>query len=113
MSLALTCRFGGGLDLPTVLSRTKPVRAGEPVSLRVRAPGAQTVAVVGDFNGWDPRVHRLVAQPDGWWTIDLVLLPGRYQYGFWIDGELVPPGEDAATVPDGFGGRNGLLEVQP
>jgi hypothetical protein len=113
VSLALTCRFGGGKNLPPMRALPRPPRAGEPVSLHLLAPGARTVAVVGDFNDWDPLVHLLVAQPDGWWTIELALPAGHYQYDFWVDGVLVPPAEEAATVPDGYGGRNGLLVVQP
>jgi hypothetical protein len=113
LSVALTCRFGGKPDLLTRSVRPGFLHAGEPVSLRVRAPAARSVAVVGDFNGWDPRIHPLVARADGWWTIELYLAPGRYQYCYWIDGKLAPPSEDAVTVPDGFGGLNGLLEVLP
>ncbi len=113
VSLALTWRFGGLPAAPARRARPAPLRAGEPVVLRVKAPDARVVAVVGDFNGWDPLVHPLAAQADGWWTIALALPPGRYQYVYWIDGVLVPPADDAATVPDGFGGRNGLLEVLP
>jgi len=113
VSVALTCRFGGGPDPLTRAAQSGPLHAGNPISLRIRAPEAGIVAVVGDFNGWDPLIHPLVARPDGWWTIDLSLPPGRYQYCFWVDGDLVPPGDETVTVPDGFGGRNGVLEVRP
>jgi hypothetical protein len=109
-SLALTRRFGGRQVTP---SWPQPGRAGKPVVLRLRAPQARTIAVVGDFNGWDPQINFLVAEPDGWWTIELYLKAGYYQYAFWVDGEVVPPGGDTPTVPDGFGGRNGLIVVQP
>lgn len=111
VSLAVTGRFGSVLRLPAAAS--SPASGTEPSvpTLRVRAPAARVVAVVGDFNGWNPAADPLVRGPDGWWSVVLHLPAGVYQYSFWIDGELVPPAGDAATVPDGFGGRNGVLVV--
>jgi hypothetical protein len=113
VSLALTYRFGGRRTLTTSAVPPQPLRAGHPVTLRLQAPGARAVSVVGDFNGWDPLVHRLSARQDGWWAIEVDLPAGVYQYAFWVDGALVAPSQDEPTVPDGFGGRNGLLVIQP
>jgi hypothetical protein len=84
---------------------------GDTVELRFRAPEAQAVAVAGDFNGWDPTAHPMHRDADGWWTVELDLDPGRYEYSYVVDGEWVTPPEAAITVDDGFGGRNGVLEV--
>lgn len=84
---------------------------GDTVELRFRAPEAQSVAVAGDFNGWDPTAHPMHRDADGWWTVELDVDPGRYEYSYVVDGEWVTPPEAAITVDDGFGGRNGVLEV--
>ena len=49
------------------------------------APGAKSVAVVGDFNGWTPTP---LSDPDGdgIWTARISLPPGRYEYAFIVDG---------------------------
>jgi 1,4-alpha-glucan branching enzyme len=56
------------------------------VLLRLAAP-ASRVAVVGDFNDWDPAATPLRRTDDGAiWTVELHLKPGRYHYTFLIDG---------------------------
>jgi hypothetical protein len=60
--------------------------ATRPVLLRLAAP-ASRVAVVGDFNDWDPTATPLRRTDDGaTWTVELHLKPGRYHYTFLIDG---------------------------
>lgn len=47
---------------------------------------ASEVAVVGEFNGWDPTVHRLVQQPDGSWRLSLQLDRHQtYQFRYLVD----------------------------
>lgn len=81
------------------------------VRLRVHAPDANRVAVAGDFNSWDPLRHPLRAEGNGWWSVTLRLEPGRYEYAYVVDGTWTVPPEAAVVVDDGFGGRNGVLEV--
>jgi hypothetical protein len=50
---------------------------------------------------------------DGWWEALLVIEPGSYEYVYVIDGDWVTPPEAKVTVNDGFGGRNGILDVLP
>ena len=59
------------------------------VRLELRAPQAQQVAVVGDWNGWDPGTHPMTdADGDGIWQIEIEVEPDReYQYQFLINGE--------------------------
>ncbi len=83
------------------------------VRLRIRAPGAEEVAVSGNFNDWDPRGALLRRVGDGWWEIYIELGPGIYEYAYVIDGKWTTPPEAKLTVEDGFGGRNGILEVLP
>lgn len=88
----------------------RPGEAGT-VRLRVQAPGARIVTVAGSFNGWE--AAPLKPAGGGWWEIDVALDPGSYEYVYVIDGVATTPPEAAVTVDDGFGGRNGLLEVLP
>jgi 1,4-alpha-glucan branching enzyme len=88
-------------------------RAAQPITFRVHAPGAHTVLLVGDFNGWSEPGELLRPLGDGWWELRRALPVGSWQYAYVIDGRWAPPRDAAATVDDGFGGRNGVLVVLP
>jgi len=83
------------------------------VHLRVHAPGARTVSVAGDFNGWQSDRSLLRQVGNGWWEIRISLEPGNYEYLYIIDGRWTTPPEAKLLVSDGFGGKNGILEVLP
>ena len=69
-----------------LVARSPAASTTRPVLLRLAAP-ASRVAVVGDFNDWDPAATPLRRTDDGaTWTVELHLKPGRYHYTFLIDG---------------------------
>jgi 1,4-alpha-glucan branching enzyme len=61
-----------------------------PTAFRFKAANAKQVAIVGDFNAWDPSVAPLIRNADGTWGGTVALLPGRHTYAFMIDGRIVP-----------------------
>ncbi len=83
------------------------------VVFRIKAPGAKSVSVAGSFNQWNSTGTALSRAADGWWEARLVISPGTYEYIYIIDGEWTTPPEAKLIVNDGFGGRNGILEVLP
>ena len=103
--------LGGGVAVWSILRPPQP--GATQVTLRLSAPGASTVAVVGDFNEWQDQAHRLSDDDhDGVWTITFDLAPGRYEYAFVVDGSRWIADPRAVRYrPDGFGGRNALLDL--
>jgi hypothetical protein len=95
-----------------------PVGAVAPESMTAvtfvfRAPGASTVALVGDFNGWDPNATplRRAALSDAW-TAQVPLPRGLHAYAFVIDGREWAPDPSAPLAPEAtFGRRNSVLVV--
>jgi 1,4-alpha-glucan branching enzyme len=83
--------------------------SAEQVTFRLHAPAAREVFLSGTFTGWQGRqpLHRAA---DGSWSIVLDLQPGRYEYVYVVDGRWTP-NPDAASLPDGLGGRNNVLVV--
>ena len=93
---------------------TSPICSAEvQFSLRINDNKAHTVAIAGDFNGWDPQANLLEdPEGDGIWTGTLKLEPGRYEYMFVLDGEKWFPDPNALRyVKDGFGNKNAILEI--
>ncbi len=82
------------------------------VRLVLLQPGAQSVSVAGDFNGWNPGQTQLERSEGGMWTATIPLKPGRYQYMFVIDGKqwIADPLAGEASG-DGFGSENAVLDV--
>ncbi len=103
-------RGAPGEHTPPAISRSV---AQEVVTrLAYRAPLAREVAVAGDFNGWDPQAARMRRGQGGVWSVEIPVSPGRrYQYMFIVDGRWVTDPDAPASVDDGFGGRNAVLDL--
>lgn len=90
--------------------------AGETVIVRfeLQAPDAREVAVVGNWNQWNPEVQKLKdPDGDGVWVIEIPLnRREENQYQFLIDGEeWIPDPEAPLQIEDGFGGVNSILQI--
>ena len=95
--------------------RTANAPAHQVVHFRLTAPGARTVALVGDFNGWDRAATPLHAArgEDGLWTVTLPLPSGSYQYAFVInESAWVADPASAIAIEDEFGTSSSLMIVR-
>lgn len=92
-----------------------PERVTGGVRFEVLAPKAKSAAVAGDFNHWEPRRGTLHPDPQapGLWSGTLSVPPGVHRYMILLDGRrwVTPPGVER-TVPDGFGGVDGIVTVE-
>jgi hypothetical protein len=80
------------------------------VQFRLGDASARQVALIGDFNAWEPR-HQLHEIAPGVWSVVIALEPGVYNYGFVIDGETWRLDPLAPQVADGFGGASSRVAV--
>jgi hypothetical protein len=78
--------------------------------LSVRAPGARSVEIAGDFNDWQPTALQSSARRDNF-TLKLKLSPGAYKYSVRVDGGEwgLPPGVPA--LRDDLAGTVALLII--
>ena len=84
----------------------------QTVQFVLRAPGAQRVALVGDFNDWDGDKTPLRRAAGGLWTVTVPLSAGRYTYTFVVDGErwMADPAAPPAP-PDDFGRPGSVVTI--
>jgi hypothetical protein len=76
------------------------------------APKAESVALVGTFNDWNPRKTPMVKGRNGTWNVRLNLTSGRYEYLFLVNGRRYETDPNAVEVrPDGLGHENAVLRL--
>jgi hypothetical protein len=86
--------------------------AASVVTFVLVAPRAASVALAGDFDGWNAATTPLVRTASGLWSVDVPLAPGRYRYAFVVDGRrfvadpAAPPAAD-----DDFGQPTSVVTV--
>ncbi|MGC8902343.1 MAG: glycoside hydrolase family 13 [Fervidobacterium sp.] len=81
------------------------------VVIRVYAKDAKHVFIAGSFNNWKDNDTECYYVDTGWWEAVLELTPGIYEYKFIIDGNWMVDPNAFAFTDDGFGGKNGVIEV--
>jgi 1,4-alpha-glucan branching enzyme len=81
------------------------------ITFKLEASGAKDAVLVGDFNSWDVKKHRMKRDDKGRWTKIVTLSPGRYEYKFLVDGEWHNDPHNDLVVPNSFGTINNILTV--
>ena len=93
-------------------SRSGEVAGRSTVRFVFVAPYASNVALVGDFNGWNPSKMPMRRSADGHaWLIDVPLAPGRHVYSFVVDGDLAADPAAPRAGDDDFGVPSSVVLV--
>ncbi len=113
---AMFVLFGGAVTATFLLSRDNARVASTAPQSMVRfdlvAPSAVRVSIVGDFNGWNAEALPMRRSGDGrTWQLDVKLPPGRYTYGFVVDGRLVRDPSAPESGSDDFGVPSSVVLV--
>jgi hypothetical protein len=83
------------------------------ITFQLSYPGASEVALISDFNNWDPDATPMRLEKDGKWRVTVRLRRGVYQYKFLIDRKIkITDPAGASVEPDGFGGLNSTIDVR-
>jgi hypothetical protein len=87
LAAGLAAAFAAGL----LVGRWTTAPSGGHSSVRsvefaLHMPADSAVALVGDFNDWNPVATPLHRASDGVWSVTVPLRPGRYRYTFIVDG---------------------------
>jgi 5'-AMP-activated protein kinase regulatory beta subunit len=76
------------------------------VTFSHHAPEAESVAVAGDFTGWESEPAHLKKLKSGLWKGTVSLPPGSYEYRLLVNGQWADDPDCAHRVPNSFGGQN-------
>ena len=109
----------GGLAAAAILAAALIARPwsqgpGEnPFQFVLVAPQASSVALVGDFNDWDPARSPMQAHSGaGVWATVVRLSPGRYRYAFLVNGvEWRADPAAPKSIDDEFGPPSSVVTV--
>ena len=81
------------------------------VKFFIEAVNAEKVTLMGDFNNWNPEIHKMNPIGDGVWEKKLILSPGKYEYKFRVDDNWMEDPENDLTCSNCFGTQNSVLEL--
>jgi len=85
--------------------------AADTLQFVLVAPQAASVALVGDFNDWDP-ARSPMQTAHGVWATVVRLAPGRYRYAFLVNGvEWRADPSAPAAKDDEFGTPSSVVTV--
>lgn len=80
------------------------------VTFTLAAPGAASVYLAGDFNDWD-ETCAMDMKAGGKYSKTLMLLPGRYEYKFRVDGRWQCDPENPMQCDNVHGTTNSVIIV--
>tara|TARA_R110002072_G_scaffold145460_1_gene292009 strand:- start:160848 stop:161138 length:291 start_codon:yes stop_codon:yes gene_type:complete len=86
-------------------------------AFQCHAEEAQAVFLAGTFNDWQPDATPMEKDESGKWSVELDLVPGRYEFKFVVDGQWCcepnchASGECPKCVPNEFGTMNRFVDV--
>ena len=88
-----------------------PHKSMRAMNFACNAPQAKAVSLVGDFNGWNPAMHRMKQMPDGAWQATVELKHGHHRYAFLVDDVLTLDPRAQGITRNDQGERVSLIPV--
>jgi 1,4-alpha-glucan branching enzyme len=87
------------------------------ITFRLYAPEAQNISIAGTFNDWNVSSHPMKRSRKGkngyvYWQLPMRLLPGTYQYLFFVDGQWWNDPASNQYMPNEFGSMNNVVEIE-
>jgi 1,4-alpha-glucan branching enzyme len=82
------------------------------IEFKLSAPQAKRVSVGGTFNAWSTKGNSAKKDSSGNWTAKVELMPGKYEYKFFVDGMWMNDPRCSHLVTNSFGTQNCVIEVK-
>ena len=77
----------------------------------IKAPGAMSVMLAGDFTNWQQKPVPLQRQSGEVWKATVELTPGTHHYRFIVDGQWRDDPDCTIRVANPFGTQNAVRRV--
>lgn len=81
------------------------------VEFVLKAPDAQAVFLIGDFNNWDPTGIPMQKDRGGVWRTKIKLCAGKYEYKFLVDNDWWTDPSNDTVSENTFGSVNSVKKV--
>lgn len=81
------------------------------VKFEINGLEAESVFLVGDFNGWDGKKHPMKKDSNGIWRKKVMIKPGTYEYKFLVDGRWENDRKNEKHSNNAYGTRNNWIRV--
>ncbi|NLJ46145.1 MAG: hypothetical protein GX430_06260 [Treponema sp.] len=85
---------------------------GRTARFRYESEPGLVVALVGDFNAWDPFVHELTETGPGVYELSLPLPAGEHRYAFLVRGDRVPDPLNPDRLYDAAGRTVSVIRIR-
>ena len=85
----------------------------QKVTFSLEAVDAEAVVLMGDFNDWNPKKHPMQRDENGVWLKNLLLLPGKYEYKFMVDGRWQGDPQNEQICANRYGTYNNVVNLIP
>jgi 1,4-alpha-glucan branching enzyme len=95
--------------MPKPKLQTAPKR--RRVTFSLEAPKAKQVTLLGDFNQWNAKTQPMKKNSKGKWNKTIMLVPGRYEYRFLVDGKWQNDPHNENVCPNCYGSDNNYLTI--
>ena len=101
---------------PKIVHKTDTVRVNRGDSIMIARfvyadAAAKSVALIGDFNRWDPSATPLTRSAAGTWSRTLRLTAGRHEYAYLVDGKRWVTDRVAHESHDAFDVASSVLST--
>jgi 1,4-alpha-glucan branching enzyme len=81
------------------------------VVIKLEAPRAEDVFLLGDFNDWKSGNRPMKKDKEGHWQRILMIPPGRYEYKFLVDGGWRNDPRNRDFCQNCFGTTNNVMTI--